>query len=64
LVRKTLLSKVYSDEMEKIFMDLADKNMFIMFDKTTDANGRYILNFLASECSKEERKRPVLLNTI
>jgi hypothetical protein len=35
-----------------------------MFDKTTDANRRYILHILTGECFKNIRKRPILFRSI
>jgi hypothetical protein len=54
--RKTLLEKVYSKEMQSIFQYFSEKNIYIMFDETTDSNERYILNILIGECNLEERK--------
>jgi hypothetical protein len=50
--------------MDKNYINLSDQNIYLMFDETTDANGRYILHLLAGECSKNERKIPVLFKTI
>jgi hypothetical protein len=62
--RKCLLNKVYANEINKKYKDLADKNIFIMFDETTDSNGRYILHVMTGECCKEDRKRAVLFKSI
>ena len=36
----------------------------MIFDETTDASDRYILNLLIRECSSEERKQPSLFRVI
>jgi hypothetical protein len=62
--RKTLLSKIYTNEIKKKYEELHDKNIYLMFDETTDASGRYILHLLAGECKKNERARPVLFRSV
>jgi hypothetical protein len=62
--RKTLLSKIYTNEINKKYEDLKDENMCLMFDETTDASGRYILHLLAGECKKNERARPILFRSV
>jgi hypothetical protein len=37
--RKTLLSKVYKDEMEAHYKNLSDKNIYLMFDETQTQMG-------------------------
>jgi hypothetical protein len=51
--RKTLLNKIYTNEINKKYKELSDKGFYIMFDKTTDVNGRYILHVMAGECSEK-----------
>jgi hypothetical protein len=51
-------------KLKKKYEELLDKNVYLMFDETTGASGRYILHLLAGECSKEVRKRPILFRSI
>jgi hypothetical protein len=62
--RKNLLEEVYLFDIKKHLEFFSDKHIFIMFDETTDSNGRYLLNILVGECSTDERKKPVLLRTV
>lgn len=62
--RKHLMNKVYYSEMEKKISYFSDKKIYIMFDETTDAVGRYILHLLVGECCEKERKRPLLVRTL
>lgn len=62
--RKQILDVVYHDHLSKIKNFYMDKDVYLCFDETTDAAGRYILNILIGECSKEARKRPSLFKVI
>ncbi|KAI5154192.1 hypothetical protein ENBRE01_3319, partial [Enteropsectra breve] len=58
--RKNILKDLYDEEMIKIKDFYCNKPLFLCFDETTDVSGRYILNILIGECSKDERKKTSL----
>jgi hypothetical protein len=50
--------------MKKLKRLYCEKKLYIVFDKTTVSNWRYILNILIGECSKEIRKPPIFLQVV
>jgi hypothetical protein len=58
-----LLSKEHTNEMDKKSKPFRSKHL-INVRRFNDANGGYILHLLAGECSKNDRKIPVLFKTI
>lgn len=55
-----LSKKLYTS----IFDLLRGKNIFLLFDETTDVNGRYILNIMGGICSEDMREETYLLRTV
>lgn len=62
--RKILLEKLYKNEMQSMLSNITEKDIYVMFDETTDDNGRYILNILIGECSAIKRTKAVLVETV
>ncbi len=58
------MNDVYANHIKKLKDFYADMPIYLIFDETIDASGRYILNILIGECSKESRKKPILLKVI
>ncbi|KAG0438998.1 hypothetical protein DMUE_2736 [Dictyocoela muelleri] len=38
--------------------------IYILFDETTDANGKYILNIMSGLCNKNKREKTYLVRTV
>ena len=62
--RKNILEEIYSVKYREIKQRYCDKPVYLVFDETTDAAGRYILNILIGECSKYSRTSPSLIKTV
>ncbi|KAG0440242.1 hypothetical protein DMUE_1885 [Dictyocoela muelleri] len=61
---RKILVPIFEQEKEKIFAVLKNKNIFLLFDETTDINGRYILNIMVGLCSDKSRERAYLVRTV
>lgn len=55
---------MYSRQVQKNIEYFSNNNIYILFDETTDTNGRYILNILIGECSENIREIPVLVKLV
>jgi len=62
--RKTLLNDVFEEKMNEIKQEVKDKDIYLMFDETTDACGRYILNILVGVCSNISRQKAFLIKSV
>jgi hypothetical protein len=62
--RKNLLEDVEFKKTEQNIIYFQNKPIYCVFDETTDIKGRYILNILIGECSKDKRMPPVLMRTV
>lgn len=62
--RKILLEKIYEEDIQKRISKYLDKDIYIMFDETTDSTGRYILHLLFGACDGEKRDNPILVKTV
>jgi hypothetical protein len=51
-------------EIKRIVEHYGNLKIYMVFDETTDAVGRSILNILVGECSESERKRPSLIKSV
>lgn len=59
-----MLQNQFQIELSKHYQFFKDKNIFLIFDETTDCTGRSILNILIGECCIENRSNPILIKTI
>jgi hypothetical protein len=62
--RKILLPKLREKEIKRIVEHYGNLKIYMVFNETTDAAGRSILNILVGECSESERKRPSLIKSV
>ncbi len=62
--RKYLLDELYGELQTQIKKKHLLLPIFIMFDETTDACRRFILNILIGECSESKRCPPILYKTV
>ncbi|KAG0422638.1 hypothetical protein DMUE_6193, partial [Dictyocoela muelleri] len=61
---RKMIPDVYSAKRKLIFSILRDKYIFLMFDETTDSNGKYIINILGGLCNSVTRERAYLIKTV
>lgn len=64
MYRKAFLEKVFTKKQNEVRDLLKNENIYLMFDETTDASGRYILNILSGICSPSQRERSYLIKTV
>jgi hypothetical protein len=62
--RKKIIKTIYEKEFHYLKMFFSDKEIYIIFDETTDSCGRFILNILLGECNLKNRMAPKLFKTI
>lgn len=62
--RKHMLQNVYKSQRQLQFDILRDKKICLLFDETTDACGRYILNILIRECSRTMASQSYLVKSV
>ncbi|KAG0437673.1 hypothetical protein DMUE_3550 [Dictyocoela muelleri] len=59
-----MVSPIYDFEKNRIFILLKNQLIFLIFDDSTDSNGRYILNIIGEIMNKSERSQIYLLYSI
>ncbi len=63
--RDTIVKSIYVDKLQDMKYKFENiKNYYVIFDESTDACGRYILNLLIGECNNERRTRPYFLGLV
>ncbi|KAG0430765.1 hypothetical protein DMUE_5633 [Dictyocoela muelleri] len=61
---RKLLLPVFEKKRSKIFESLRNKDVYILFDETTDINGKYILNIMSGVCGRSSRENTYLIRTV
>ncbi|KAG0441790.1 hypothetical protein DMUE_0789 [Dictyocoela muelleri] len=61
---RKLMVPIYENRIRTIFSKFKGEDILLMFDETTDVNGRFVLNILGVFCSKISRQKIFLLRTI
>lgn len=61
---RKMIVPLYAEKQKEIFERLKNQDIFLLFDETTDANGRYILNILGGFCDKKIKSLPYLLRSV
>ncbi|KAG0440463.1 hypothetical protein DMUE_1731 [Dictyocoela muelleri] len=59
-----MLEPLFIKQKLEIYNILKEKDIYLMFDETTDVNGRFILNILGGICSKSSRSKSYLIRTV
>lgn len=62
--RKNIIEKIFYDVMEQTKTMLIGKPIYLIFDETTDSEGRHILNILIGECSIVSRMSERLISSL
>lgn len=62
--RKNTIPHIYAKQQKSIFNKLRNEPLYLIFDETTDSQGRYILNILGGICSITTRQKPFLIKTV
>ncbi|KAG0441322.1 hypothetical protein DMUE_1131 [Dictyocoela muelleri] len=61
---RRMLERLFIEQKLEIYNILKEKDIYLMFDETTDVNGRYILNILGGICSKYSRSKSYLIHLV
>ncbi|KAG0436618.1 hypothetical protein DMUE_4128 [Dictyocoela muelleri] len=61
---KKLILPIFEKERKNIFEILRNADIYLLFDETTDANMKYILNIMGSVCSQAYREKTYLIRTV
>jgi hypothetical protein len=59
--RKFILEPIYENSKMKLKSKYLNKEIYFIFDETTDSLGRYILSIMVGECSEIRRTNPDLI---
>ncbi|KAG0439128.1 hypothetical protein DMUE_2647 [Dictyocoela muelleri] len=61
---RKMLFPIFDDKRKELLSKLRNRDIYLLFDETTDVNGRYILNILGGITSKTLREKVYLLRTV